>query len=184
MSSIPRPNSVSSLPSTSGTTTENDRRRRDNLNDKIQQLLDKIPEDYFQDYYRRKDVIDMDDAQMTPGSNGLGSAGSVSAKLKGTGTKDGKPNKGQILTQAVEYITKLQGHVDARNREEVELILRVKELSKQMEAPVNDINLENTSAEVALAKIGVGPLASVADEYFENADLRIGFEGPNLDNGS
>ncbi|SCU94000.1 LAME_0F05732g1_1 [Lachancea meyersii CBS 8951] len=172
MTSLPRQESVaSSLPSNSGVTTEIDRRRRDNLNDKMQTLLKLIPEELFQEYYRRKEVVDLENGHSTPGSAGVPAGGSASgSKLKGTGTKDGKPNKGQILTQAVEYMTKLQAQVDARNREEVELILRVKELSKKTGVAVNDINLENTSAEIALARIGVGPLAGMGEEMLDNAE--------------
>ncbi|CUS21631.1 LAQU0S03e07030g1_1 [Lachancea quebecensis] len=172
MSSLPRSNSVSSsVPSTAGTTMENDKKRRGNINDKIQQLLSMIPPEYFQDYYRRSDSIDYENNQMTPGGSVLSSAG-MSSKNKGTGTKDGKPNKGQILTQAVEYISKLQNQVDARNREEVELILRVKELSKKTGVAIDDINLENTSAEVALAKIGVGPLAGVPEGCYGSGNQK------------
>ncbi|CEP61236.1 Rtg1p LALA0_S02e09802g [Lachancea lanzarotensis] len=178
MSSVPRPESeASSLPSTAGLTTENDRRRRDNLNDKMQSLLQVIPEDMFQEYYRRKDskdfkdIAELDYGHSTPGSGGITGGGSgSSSKPKGTGTKDGKPNKGQILTQAVEYMTRLQAQVDARNREEVELILRVKELSKKTGVALNDINLDNTSAEIALARIGVGPLAGAAEDTLDGSD--------------
>ncbi|SCU91509.1 LAFA_0F04192g1_1 [Lachancea sp. 'fantastica'] len=178
MSSAPRPESeASSLPSTAGFTTENDRRRRDNLNDKMQTLLQVIPEEMFQEYYRRKDSKDMKDSleldggHNTPGSGNVTGGGSASSsKPKGTGTKDGKPNKGQILTQAVEYMTKLQAQVDTRNREEVELILRVKELSKKTGVALTDINLDNTSAEIALARIGVGPLAGADEDTLDGAD--------------
>ncbi|SCW01593.1 LAFE_0E03070g1_1 [Lachancea fermentati] len=171
MSSLPGSGSVpSSVLSNSGNTTENDRKRRDNINDKIQELLAIIPPDFFQDYYRRKDSGDSD-AGGTPGAAAMG------MKVKGTGTKDGRPNKGQILTQAVEYITHLQGQVDSKNREEVELILKVKDLSKETGVIVNDINLENTSAEVALARIGVGPLAGTVDDYYgEKAQKNNNFE--------
>lgn len=172
MSSLPRSNSVSSsVPSTAGATMENDKKRRGNINDKIQQLLFMIPPEYFQDYYRRADSVDYDSNQATPGASIL--SGSIGAKgNKGTGTKDGKPNKGQILTQAVEYISKLQNQVDARNREEVELILRVKELSRKTGISIDDINLENTSAEIALAKIGVGPLAGAVDDFDPDVNSR------------
>nr|CAI6776109.1 BFH_HP1_G0048720.mRNA.1.CDS.1 [Saccharomyces cerevisiae] len=78
----------------------------------------------------------------------------LSSKAKGTGTKDEKPNKGQILTLAVEYISHLQNQVDTQNREEVELMVKATQLAKQTGTIVNDINLENTSAEVALSRIG------------------------------
>lgn len=133
-----------------------DRRRRDNINDKIQQLLTKIPQELFQDYNRSNNDSESSLVD-TPGSTTPKT--NSAAKTKSTGTKDGKPNKGQILTQTVEYINVLQNKIDAKNREEVELIFRAQELSKRTGTIVNDVNLENTSAEVALAKIGVGPLA-------------------------
>ncbi|AMD19060.1 HBR159Wp [Eremothecium sinecaudum] len=136
-----------------------ERKRRDNINDRIQELLNVIPEEFFQEYYQKRK--EQDSEAGTP----IGGAGSL-GKTKGTGTRDGKPNKGQILTQAVEYVMYLQNQVDMKNREEVELILKVKELNKLTGTVVNDINLENTSAEVALAKIGVGPLVEVLEEYY------------------
>lgn len=139
-----------------------DRRRRDNINDKIQQLLTIIPPEFFQHYYRNGNESETSLAD-TPGV-GTPKAGSIAMKMKSTGTKDGKPNKGQILTQSVEYINCLQNQVDTRNREEVELIFKIQELSKKTGTIINDVNLENTSAEVELAKIGVGPLAAELPE--------------------
>lgn len=143
-----------------------DRRRRDNINDKIQQLLTIIPPELFQDYYRNGNDSETSLAE-TPGGS-TPKAGSIAMKMKSTGTKDGKPNKGQILTQSVEYINCLQNQVDTKNREEVELIFKVQELCRKTGTIINDINLENTSAEVALAKIGVGPLASDYSEQNNN----------------
>ncbi|QLQ80313.1 hypothetical protein HG537_0D03140 [Torulaspora globosa] len=158
MTSVP-----GSVPSSVTSTASNqlgkvDRKRRDNINERIQQLLMMIPNEFFQEYYRNTNGCDSE--------NGSGDASSsatpkpnANSKVKSTGTRDGKPNKGQILTQAVEYIMSLQNDIDSRNREEVELILKVQELTNVTGTIVNDINLENTSAEIALAKIGVGTLA-------------------------
>lgn len=81
-------------------------------------------------------------------------------------TKDGKPNKGMILTAAVSHLLDLQNQVDVFNREEIELMVRLEELQKQEKqkfgkniVDVSQINFENTSAEIALGAIGVGPLA-------------------------
>ncbi|AGO12345.1 AaceriAEL012Cp [[Ashbya] aceris (nom. inval.)] len=154
MTSFPGSIPSSVLSSSTVASERSERKRRDNINDRIQELLNVIPEEFFQEYYQKKK--DQESESGTPGAV---------PKNKGTGTRDGKPNKGQILTQAVEYVTYLQNQVDLRNREEVELILKVKELCRQTGSIVNDVNLENTSAELALAKIGVGPLAGVLGEY-------------------
>ncbi|KAL6947752.1 hypothetical protein ACO0RG_000338 [Hanseniaspora osmophila] len=81
-------------------------------------------------------------------------------------TKDGKPNKGMILTAAVSHLLDLQSQVDVFNREEIELMVRLEELQKQEKqkfgkniVDTSQINFENTSAEIALGAIGVGPLA-------------------------
>ncbi|KAL6951031.1 hypothetical protein ACO0QE_000323 [Hanseniaspora vineae] len=81
-------------------------------------------------------------------------------------TKDGKPNKGMILTAAVSHLLDLQNQVDVFNREEIELMVRLEELQKQEKqkfgkniVDTSQINFENTSAEIALGAIGVGPLA-------------------------
>lgn len=164
MTSIPESVASSVTSTASNQFGKVDRKRRDNINDRIQQLLTMIPAEFFQDYYKNHSGIDSENMVDTPGSVSTpklssAAAAAAAAKAKSTGTRDGKPNKGQILTQAVEYITYLQSQVDVRNREEVELILKVQELSSLTGTIVNSINLENTSAEVALSKIGVGPLA-------------------------
>ncbi|AOA61117.1 Transcription factor [Komagataella phaffii CBS 7435] len=110
-----------------------ERKRRDNINERIQDLLTVIPESFFLD---PKD------------------------KAKATGTKDGKPNKGQILTKAVEYIHCLQQDIDDRNRQEVALSLKLKNLEIAHNVPEERReDLKNTSAEKGLGSIGVGPLA-------------------------
>lgn len=109
-----------------------ERKRRDNMNEKIQELLTLIPDDFFNDN-----------------------------RDKSSGTKDGKPNKGQILTKGLEYIQDLQNKIDENNRKEVELILKLKNLSITKNQPVTNINLNNTSAEIVLGEIGVGPLAGL-----------------------
>lgn len=159
MTSIPGSVSSSVTSTASNQLSRVDRKRRDNINDRIQQLLTMIPSEFFQDYYNSKGMDSEYGPGDTPSSATTPKPGSNAAKIKGTGTRDGKPNKGQILTQAVEYIMSLQNEIDLKNREEVELILKVQELSKTTGTIVNDINLENTSAEMALAKIGVGSLA-------------------------
>lgn len=141
----------------SGGSGKTNRRRHDNMTDKIQELLRLIPEEFFHENYGS-------DSNTNNGSANGETPGGTTPKLKATGTKDGRPNKGQILTQSVEYITHLQNQVDSNNREEIELMMRVSELAKQTGTIINDINLENTSAEIALANIGVGPLVGAAAE--------------------
>lgn len=109
-----------------------ERKRRDNMNEKIQELLTLIPQEFFDDH-----------------------------KDKSSGTKDGKPNKGQILTKGLEYIQDLQNKIDENNRKEVELILKLKNLSVVKNHQITDMNLNNTSAEIVLGEIGVGPLAGL-----------------------
>lgn len=152
MSSVP--NSVASTGSQA--TNIVDRQRRDNINAKISELLALIPASFFDEYYNRGNSNNESGSSVT--DTDINNA----SRPKGTGTKDGKPNKGQILTQAVEYITYLQNEVDKNNREEFNLMMKIQELSKEEGITVNDLNLENTSAEIMLAKIGVGPLSESA----------------------
>lgn len=117
----------------------NERKRRDNINEKIQELLALIPNGYFAEC----------------GSNEEEENG-----LKSTGTKDGKPNKGQILTKSVEYIQSLQNLIDENNRKEVELLLKLQRLRMQQQGQTNvPVSVGTTSAEMALGEIGVGPQA-------------------------
>lgn len=164
MTSIPGSVSSSVTSTASNQLSRVDRKRRDNINERIQQLLTMIPNEFFQDYYKNSSGLDSESGFVdTPSSAATPKPGTNAGKVKSTGTRDGKPNKGQILTQAVEYIMSLQNEIDSKNREEVELILKLQDLSKSTGTIVNDINLENTSAEIALAKIGVGSLAGEAE---------------------
>lgn len=131
----------------------NERKRRDNINERIQQLLTLIPSDFFQD-----------SAKEGPGN------GYDDGISKSTGTKDGKPNKGQILSKAVEYIQSLQALIDENNRREVELLLRMKTLQLEEQGKTNvPISVGTTSAELALGDIGVGPHA---EKYFKQVLLK------------
>ncbi|SGZ53091.1 CIC11C00000004529 [Sungouiella intermedia] len=124
----------------------NERKRRDNINERIQELLTLIPEKYFQD-------------------NGQDGTGYDEGMAKNTGTKDGKPNKGQVLSKSVDYIQTLQNLIDENNRKEVELQLKLKTLQLKKQGKVNvPIQTGTTSAELALGEIGVGPHA---EEYFK-----------------
>lgn len=92
-------------------------RRGDGVNERISQLLALIPPEMFQDLDRN------------------------------TGTRDGRPNKGQVLTRAVEYIVSLQADIDACNRRETQMLQQLQRVGTP------------TVAEEMLANIGVGPLA-------------------------
>ncbi|CCE65613.1 hypothetical protein TPHA_0M00380 [Tetrapisispora phaffii CBS 4417] len=138
-----------------------ERLRRDNMNEKIQEILNLIPTEFFEEHLRAKSAS----------ANTL-EANSLNDQIKASGTKDGKPNKGQILTQAVEYIIHLQNEIDANNREEVDMLAQLQELSKQKGVIVNDVNLENTIAEEMLAKIGVGPLSAQNEENKTDLNAR------------
>lgn len=118
----------------------NERKRRDSINERIQELLTLVPPEFFNETTN-------------------GNEKDIDLAVKNSGTKDGKPNKGQILTKSVEYIQYLQNKIDENNMKEVELLLKLKNLG------VTKDNSMRTSAEVALGKIGVGPLSN---EYFKN----------------
>lgn len=117
----------------------NERKRRDNINERIQELLTLIPPEFFQ--LEKESTINED--------------GEV--QIKNSGTRDGKPNKGQILTNSVKYIKYLQDVIDENNRTETELMLRLNALNP-------NISLGVCSAEKALGEIGVG---NYSDKYFK-----------------
>lgn len=145
-----------------------ERKRRDNINEKIQELLTLIPGEYFQDV--GKDGVPP--AANSPSAGQGPGYEEALAMAKSTGTRDGKPNKGQILTQAVEYIQHLQNSIDENNRREVELFLKMKTLEKQAQGQSTGGNVPvavgPTSAERALGEIGVGP---ESEQYFRNVLL-------------
>lgn len=127
----------------------NERKRRDNINDKIQELLTLIPPELFQE-----------SAPAVHSGLVYDQEAEISAAVKNSGTKDGKPNKGQILTKSVEYLQYLQNLIDENNRKEVELAMKLRRLQGHGTAEHEG----HTSAEQALGEIGVGPLS---DAYFK-----------------
>ncbi|GEQ70174.1 hypothetical protein JCM33374_g3850 [Metschnikowia sp. JCM 33374] len=150
-----------------------ERKRRDNINEKIQELLTLIPSEYFQEQTKEANALGSAGAGATPGQSSSSGYDEALAMAKSTGTRDGKPNKGQILTQAVEYIQHLQNLIDENNRKEVELFLQMKTLQNSDGNPNNSgsnipIAVGATSAEKALGEIGVGP---ESDEYFRKVLL-------------
>lgn len=152
-----------------------ERKRRDNINDKIQELLTLVPPEFFQEQPATNNAL----AQANAQSGQLEHDAAIAAAMKNSGTKDGKPNKGQILTKSVEYIQYLQKVIDENNRKEVELIMKLKNLelkrdNNQLNVP---INVGHTSAEVALGKIGVGPLS---DDYFKQVLQNSSKRGSNM----
>ena len=159
----PRKNSAYAIKSNGGSDDESDgddqgqeRKRRDNINDKIQELLTLVPLEFFDESRVLK---------QNPGTHQLEQDAAIAAAVKGSGTKDGKPNKGQILTQSVEYIQHLQNLIDENNRKEVELTLKYKRLlNKVAQRGAVPVKVGHTSAERCLGEIGVGPLS---EEYFK-----------------
>ncbi|KAL6449565.1 RTG1 Retrograde regulation protein 1 [Candida maltosa Xu316] len=145
----------------------NERKRRDNINEKIQELLTLIPADFFQN--GTNNVPEPKPKAATTATNKTAKESTPDDDLgKNSGTKDGKPNKGQILTKSVEYLQYLQNLIDENNRKEVELIMRLKTLElKAANQPTENIPIRigYTSAERALGEIGVGPCS---EEYFKD----------------
>ncbi len=141
-----------------------ERKRRDNINDKIQELLSLVPAEFFQEAAAPATATSA--TSENAATDQLEHDAAIAAAMKNSGTKDGKPNKGQILTKSVEYIQYLQKVIDENNRKEVELTMKLKSLEmKRDNAQLNvPINIGHTSAEVALGEIGVGPLS---DGYFK-----------------
>lgn len=149
----------------------NERKRRDNINEKIQELLTLIPSEFFQDVNDHNNNVNNNNNNNNAKTSNHNNQeedndAAIAAAMKNSGTKDGKPNKGQILTKSVEYLQFLQNLIDENNRREVELQMKLNNLKLQEAGkPTNTpVNLGNTSAEFALGEIGVGPLS---DDYFK-----------------
>lgn len=116
-----------------------ERRRRDNINDRIQELSTLIPENFLNE-------------PIIGGSPSLGPMGSPPPSQT-PGTKDGRPNKGTILIKSVEYIKKLQTVIDEQNQREIDMYERLNILERQLGIP--ETKLETSSAELALARLGI-----------------------------
>ncbi|KAG7195017.1 uncharacterized protein KQ657_004130 [Scheffersomyces spartinae] len=143
-----------------------ERKRRDNNNEKIQELLSLIPQTYFEeDESIKKEGSSIDD--LSGGASGGGGFG-VTSGVKASGTKDGKPNKGQILTKSLDYMKDLQQAIDQNNQEEVQLLMKLELLKRKKHIiPSNTpIKLGHTSGQLALGKIGVGS-GELVEEYFK-----------------
>lgn len=115
-----------------------ERRRRDNINDRIHELSTLIPEAFLN--------------EPLAGSPILGPMGSPPPSQV-PGTKDGRPNKGTILIKSVDYIRKLQTVIDEQNQREIEMYDRLNILERQLGMP--ETRLETSSAELALARLGI-----------------------------
>lgn len=138
-------------------TQGNERKRRDNINEKIQELLTLIPAEFFQESAQ--------ETKNTQNEAENDNDAAIAAAMKNSGTKDGKPNKGQILTKSVEYLQYLQNLIDENNHREVELQAKLKALTLQEQGSQASLPApDHTSAEYALGKIGVGPLC---DDYYK-----------------
>ncbi|KAI5963553.1 RTG1 [Candida pseudojiufengensis] len=159
----------------------NERKRRDNINDKIQELLTLIPQEYFitkdESTSTNTSKIKKESSPPPFTNEKSPSEEDINNTVSKTGTKDGKPNKGQILTKSVEYLQYLQNLIDENNRKEVELIMKLENLKLQKKQnKLNNssgnnnkqnlpIRIGYTSAEKALGEIGVGPCS---EEYFKD----------------
>lgn len=131
-----------------------ERRRRDNINEKIQELASLVPEGLLYSV----------DAANSPPVGGAGGSSAIPSNL----TKDGKPNKGTILTRSVDYIRHLQLVIDDQNRRELEMQDQVQALQQQLGMEVTEY--KHTSAEIALAKFR-GDNSGGAGGYSDMNDL-------------
>ncbi|KAI5951019.1 RTG1 [Candida jiufengensis] len=153
----------------------NERKRRDNINDKIQELLTLIPNEYFITKEDSTSTQNLTTTKIKKEESPIEKSPSeedINNTVSKTGTKDGKPNKGQILTKSVEYLQSLQNLIDENNRKEVELIMKLEnlKLKKSKHQQLNNgenvpIRIGYTSAERALGEIGVGPCS---EDYFKD----------------
>lgn len=117
-----------------------ERRRRDNINEKIQELATLVPDSLLY--------------------NADGTTTTAQASIL---TKDGKPNKGTILSRSVDYIRHLQIVIDDQNRKELEMQDMIQSLQHQLGVEVTQF--EHTSAELALARFrGTGYPDTIAEE--------------------
>lgn len=135
-----------------------ERKRRDDINERIQELLVLIPPEYF----ANKDDTTGSAHPAAEGSSSHEDA--VLLALRNSGTKDGKPNKGQILSKLVVYLHDMQATIDENNRRELELRAKLMQLEMGHNDFSGSITVEHTIAEKALGEIGVGPLAK---KYFK-----------------
>lgn len=116
-----------------------ERRRRDNINEKIQELALLLPEEWLE-------------GPTSPGGNGTGKGPSIAGLLSGTvsgsalgagmdeDSKEIKANKGVILRNSVEYIkcvalaSSLQILTDVRRRNLVQLVQVQRTRNQQLES--------------------------------------------------
>uniref|UniRef100_A0A060SZ07 ARAD1A15972p n=1 Tax=Blastobotrys adeninivorans TaxID=409370 RepID=A0A060SZ07_BLAAD len=130
-----------------------ERRRRDNINEKIRELSELLPEAFLM-------------AATEPNAF--------------NGTKDDKPNKGTVLSRSVDYIKRLQQIIDDQNRRELDLQDMVQSLQRQHGVPVTEFGY--TSAELGLAKLGIGPHAGQVGVSPDNDHNNSGNNNNNNNN--
>ncbi len=114
-------------------------KRKDIVNEKIQELATIIPESFL----------------LAPVKSQTAGTVLTSPQFHpvNTGTKDKRPNKGTILIKSVEYIKMLQQLIDEQNRQEVELQDQLRNL--EVTSGLDPSDFATTSAEKALANLGV-----------------------------
>ncbi|KAK6463726.1 hypothetical protein DFJ63DRAFT_335242 [Scheffersomyces coipomensis] len=158
-----RSNNASDDEDDNGNTKSNDKKeipKPDMVTLRIQELLTLIPNDMFQDMVKNKKSPIKDE----PNDDDLDDEDEDG---KTTGTKDGKPNKGQILTKSLEYIDILQKQIDDNNHAEATLKLKLRDLEKKANLLSSDLALRPTSGERALGEIGIGNNPALTDTYYK-----------------
>lgn len=107
-----------------------ERRRRDNINEKIKELSELLPEQYL--------------------------TAAAESSSKGNAKDDNRPHKGTILALSVEYIRKLQLVIDEQNHKELEHQQTINDLETRL--GITPTEFTYTTAEKALSRLGLRPI--------------------------
>ncbi|KAK6197545.1 uncharacterized protein RJT21DRAFT_58160 [Scheffersomyces amazonensis] len=138
--------------------------RVDLVTSKIQELLTLIPPEFFQDTVKSnkngKPPIKQENDENEDDEDEDGNP-------RTSGTRDGKPNKGQILTKSLEYIEYLQKLIDDNNHAEARLKKRLKEQEDRAGLQNSQLSIGPTSGERALGEIGIGSNPALVEDYFK-----------------
>ncbi|ODQ63764.1 hypothetical protein NADFUDRAFT_4068, partial [Nadsonia fulvescens var. elongata DSM 6958] len=104
-----------------------EKRRRDNMNERIEELASLMPESFLYELGENGDYSDPLQHPMSQPANTSATSPTTAILIK----PDFKPNKGTVLAKCVEYIQRVHSVIDEQNAQELQLRQLVNDLEER-----------------------------------------------------